>query len=278
MIIAGEFLSNILGHFISVSPDIYGVIFALAWSILVMVRLKTVAAVDLVMMGLFGATVTLLMIFSLPHVQFAHLTGFTPGYWFLPYGVIMFALSGANAVPIQRQLLVGREKLLRPAIITAVALVTLLYGAFAFMVVGVSGGATSPEAIAGLAGVVGSGVIFFGSLFGLMTISTSFLMISTTLYETFRLDYRLGSLGSWLLVIMPPLVFFWSGFRNFVDVIGLIGSVAVGILTIIILAAYKKAKKISLRTPEFTIVVPSAVTWAMILIFSAGIAYSLLVR
>jgi amino acid permease len=276
MIIAGEFLHNILSQYIAVNPDLYSIGFAVTWSLLVFVRLRTVAAVDLFMMCLFGAMVVVIAAFGASHIQWGNLQDITSAYWFLPYGIIMFALSGANAVPIQRELLAGREKLLRPAIITAVAVVSAMYLLFAFIVVGVSGDVTSPEALAGLYALMGPSIVVLGSFFGVMTISTSFLMMGTALYETFHIDYQLRALTAWFLVIVPPVVFFWSGLRNFIDVIGLVGSVSVGLLAIVTLAAYTKARRVPGRNPEFTLPMPSLAVWVLMSAFAVGIIYSLI--
>lgn len=277
MIIVGGFLHNVLSQYIAINPDLYGVIFAGVWSLVVFARLRTVASVDLFMMCAFGAVILLVFIFGIPNINPVNLQGVIWDFWFLPYGVIMFALAGANTIPLQRQLLAGRERILRPAIMTAVALVGILYLVFAFTVVGISGDITTPDALGGLFGFLGSGVILLGSVFGIMTISTSFLMMSEALYETFHIDYRVRPLWAWALVIGPPMLFFWSGLRNFIDVIGLVGAVAVGILSIIVLLAYLRGRSYRLREPEFTVPVPGFVVWMIVALFAAGIVYTVVV-
>ncbi len=274
MIIVGGFLHNVLSYYIAVNPDLYSLVFAGVWSLLVFARLRTVASVDLFMMCAFGAVILLVFLFGIPNIQLVNLQGVIWDFWFLPYGIIMFALAGANTIPLQRQLLAGREKLLRPAILTAVALVSILYLVFAFTVVGISGDITTPDALAGLFGVLGPAIIILGSLFGIMTISTSFLMMSEALYETFHVDYKVRPLWAWALVIGPPMFFFWSGLRNFIDVIGLVGSVAVGILSVVILLAYLRGRAYRLRDPEFTVPIPRWVVWGMIVVFAVGIIYA----
>ena len=107
--------------------------------------------------------------------------------------------------------------------------VGILYFVFSFTVFGISGDTTTPDAISGLVGHIGEKVIFLGSLFGVMAISTSFLMLSTALIEIFHLDYGMGRKISWLLVVFPPLVLFLGGLRNFIDVLSLGGGVGVGV-------------------------------------------------
>ncbi len=278
MILAGQFLHTVLSQYIAINPDWYAILFAAGWSLLVLSRLRVVATVDLVMAGLLVAVVAFIGVAGIRHVNWANFSGTLPEYWFLPYGIILFALSGASAIPIQRQLLTGRERLLKPAIITAVALVSVLYLIFAFTVVGMSGEATSPDALSGLYGIVGSGVLVLGSLFGVMTISTSFLMMATALYETFHIDYGIRRVSAWLLVIVPPLVFYGGGLRNFIDLIGLVGSVAVGILSVLVLAAYLRSRRFSLRAPEFTLPLPTIGIWFLMALFTFGILYALVVR
>ena len=278
MIIVGEFLHNVLSRYIAINPDWYSLIFAVGWSLLVLVRLRTVAVVDQVMMILFGLTVAIILGFGIPHINLGNFRQITWEYWFLPYGIIMFALSGANSIPLQRQLLTGREKLLRPAIITAVALVALLYLVFAFTVAGVSGEVTTPDAIGGLYDILGPGIVVLGSLFGIMTISTSFLMMAEGLHEMFHIDYKVPTISAWLMVIVPPLLFFGSGLRNFIDVIGLVGSVAVGLLSIIVLGTWLKSRRFVLRQPEWNLRLPAVTAWGLMIVFMAGIIYALAIQ
>ena len=154
----------------------------------------------------------------------------------------------------------------------------LVYLVFAGAVVGVTGDITTPEALAGLAGILGHGIVILGSLFGIMTIATSFVMMSTGLYETFRVDYHVSAIGSWLLVLLPPLLFFMSGLRNFIDVIGLVGSVSVGLLGVIVLAAWVKARRAPLRTPEWRLRIPTVLVWLVSATFAGGVIYALFVQ
>lgn len=278
MIIVGEFLHNVLSRYIAIDPDWYSILFAVGWSLLVLVKLRTVAVVDQAMMVLFGLTVAIILGSGIPHIDLGNFRTVTWEYWFLPYGVIMFALSGANSIPIQRQLLIGREKIMRPAIITAISITALLYLLFALTVAGVSGDITTPDAIGGLYDILGPAIVILGSIFGIMTISTAFLMMAEGLHEMFNIDYKIPAIPAWLLVIIPPLLFFSSGLRNFIDVIGLVGSVAVGLLSIIVLGAWLRARRFALRQPEWSLRLPAIVAWGLVLVFAAGIIYTLVIQ
>ncbi len=267
MIVAGGFLHNILSNFLAIDPQWYSIVFALAWSLLWLARVRTVAAVELILVGIYMLVIVGITIVGLGHITWSNLAGWTPDFWYLPYGILLFSFAGLSAIPIQRQLLAGREHLMRPAIMLAIGVVSVLYLVFAFTIVGISGDVTSPEAFAGLYGSLGSSVLVVGFLVGVLTISTSYVMLGTALYETFRIDYRLRALTSWLLAVAPPIVFFLIGLRNFIDVIGLIGSVAVGLIAIVLLLAYRRACRAW----------PWAV-WALITFFLAGMIYELFMR
>ena len=163
---------------------------------------------------------------------------------------------------------------MRPAIIAAMAFVAVLYVVFALVIVGVSGDGTSTEAFAGLYGFLGAPAIIIGSLLGVLTIATAYVMLGTALFEMFTIDYRQSSFLSWLLVLLPPVALYLSGFRNFIDILGLVGAVSVGMLAVLLLWAYLRARRMRLRTSELRLNVPTVLVWLLMLFFTIGIIYS----
>lgn len=267
LIVAGEFLHVILSNFLAIHMEWYSIIFALTWSCMWFLRVRAIAALEIILIGVYSLIILVITIFGFEHITWSNFTQWTPEYWYLPYGIILFAFAGLSAVPIQRQLLANRERLMRPAIICAVAIAAVLYLLFAFTVVGISGDVTSPEALAGLFNFLGSPIIILGALLGVMTISTSYVMLGTALYETFHIDYRMRVPSAWLLAVLPPILFFLIGLRNFIDVIGLVGSVAVGLLAILLLGAFLRARN------RYRMLV-----WPLMILFAAGIVYQLILR
>lgn len=267
LIVAGEFLHNILSNFLAIDPAWYGVVFALGWSLVWFVRVRTIAALEIVLIGVYAAVIVAIAVLGFGHVTWSNFTGWIPDFWYLPYGILLFAFAGMSAVPIQRQLLAGRERWMRPAIITAIAFAAALYLLFAFTVVGISGDTTTPEALAGLFGVMGAPIIILGSIVGVLTISTSYVMLGTALYETFHIDYRMRAPSAWLLAVAPPVLFFMSGLRNFIDVIDLVGAVAVGLLGILLLIAFLRARHRN-----------RILVWVLMTMFAAGVVYHLFLR
>ncbi len=278
MIVSGEFLHNVLSQFLAVNPQWYSIGFASMLSLMWFIRLRTMAVFEIVLVGLYASIIAVIAGIGFPHIQWDHITAWTPEYWHLPYGVLLFAFAGMSAIPLQRELLSGRERLMRPAIITAVSIVAVLYLIFAFTIVGISGDITSPESFAGLFGTFGMPVIILGSCLGLLTMTTSYILLGTALFETFHRDYRIRPIHAWMLTLVPPLLMFVSGLRNFIDVIGLVGAVAIGFQSVLVLIAYVRSRKNRLRTPEFNIPIPSLLVWCLALIFLAGVVFELMLR
>ena len=278
IIVFGEFAHNVLSNFVAVDPQLYSILFALVGALVWFARIRTFASIEIVLISLYFAIVILISIVALPHIDVRNFMSTIPDYWFLPYGVLLFAFSGSGAIAIQRQLLRGRERLMRPAIIAAMVFVAFIYLLFATIVVGVSGDITSPEALAGLYGLVPSIVVLLGSVLGMVTISTSYIALGTALYETYRMDYGISARWAWLFTVVPPLAFFWSGLRNFIDVIGLAGAGGSGLIYAILLIAYLRSRRVRLRTPEFHIRIPA---WAVVLLIAAlaaGSVYEIVLR
>ncbi|MEK7541677.1 MAG: aromatic amino acid transport family protein, partial [Patescibacteria group bacterium] len=85
--------------------------------------------------------------FLVKNIVPAHLSGARAEHFFVPYGVLLFALSGASVIPDLVTVLGRNGKKVRAAIITGSLIPAFLYFFFAYAVVGVTGAGTSEEAI-----------------------------------------------------------------------------------------------------------------------------------
>ncbi|MDO8669397.1 MAG: aromatic amino acid transport family protein, partial [Candidatus Buchananbacteria bacterium] len=240
--------------------------------------IKRISWVELFLVGLFVVVVFLILGIGINKIDLSNFNGVQPEFWFLPYGVLLFAFAGFSAIPIQRDILRGRENNLKKSILLAVLLAGALYLIFAFTVLGISGSVTTPDAISGLYEFLGGKIIFLGSLFGILAISTSFLMLGTAFMEIFQLDYKIPKFPAWLLVIVPPLVLFLGGMRTFIDIISLAGSVAIGLEGIVLTFVYIKSKSKGDRVPEYSLELPKFIYYLLIFMFGAGIVYALFIK
>lgn len=277
MIIAGDFLSNIFSSIIYISPATYSLVFFFVMSFLILAGIKRISWVELLLAVLFSLMIIIISAVGWPKINPANFSGIQKEFWFLPYGILLFAFAGFSAIPIQRELLGDKERFLKKAIILTVAFVSVLYFIFAFTVVGISGDITTPDAISGLYEFLGGKIVFLGSLFGILAVSTSFLMLGSAFLEIFNLDYGISRKLSWLLVITPPFILFLGGLRAFIGIMSLAGAVAIGLEGIIVILIYAKAKSKGDRVPEYSLELPKFIYYLMMLVFLAGIVYSIFV-
>lgn len=276
IIISGSFLFNIFISQIYVNPFVYSVLFFIFVASALLAGLKKVVWFELCMVSFFIFITVLIFGFGLPRIDAGNLTAFfNKEFWFLPYGVLLFAYAGFSAIPTQMELLGGKGEILKKAIWWGSLIPAALYFIFTLSVVGISGDTTSPDVVSGLAQFLDYRIVLLVSVFGLLAITTSFLALGFALIETFRLDYKFKSFYAWAMTVFIPFILFWFGVRNFIEVIALAGSVAVGIDGIILVVLYKKAKKSGQRQPEYSLNFPPWLLNLIIILFAIGAVYAL---
>ena len=275
IIIGGDFLAQLGGHIFAIQSLWYHLVFAILATIFVARGLKTVEKIDF---GMMIATIVLVASLSAVaiHTGDRQITFFEINhYWFLPFGVFLFALNGIPGLPLLREALIGKERLIRPAIILGTLIPAICYVAFAFAVTRISGEAVSPDAISGLGEILGKPAVIIGSIFGFLTSLTIFINMATALQESLYQDFSIK--GDWriLLVTGAPFLLYLLGIRNFIDVISLVGGVAISIDTILLVFVYISARKHGTRLPEYSIRYPNWFMYVLILFFALGAIYTI---
>lgn len=275
IIISGEFLSTIFFPWLGGSSFIYGLIFLAIGAFAIFKDLTLVKKLELGMSLILILIIFLIFFSGLPHLNISNLKIIDLKYFFLPYGVILWALAGGAAIPEIREILEADGKKYKKTIILGTIIPAILYSLFMFIVVGITGGATSPEAIEGLVGFLGRGIIFLGAFFGFLAAITSFFVLGIVLKKVFWYDYKINKTLSWFLVCSIPLIGFLLGLREFIPIIGFLGVVLGAMEGTIIILIYQKAKKAGNREPEYSLKIPKIVTYALIGIFILGLIYQI---
>lgn len=264
----GALLAYIIvaGHFIEALfslDNFYGsLIFFILSALVVFWGLKTISWLELLMSIFLVLAMLLIFIISFPHVQSINLS-LPISNFFLPYGVVLFALGGAVAIPEMAEMLRNNKKKLNISILLGNILPVILFIIFTIIVVGVTGLETSPEALIGLDQKIGNGIIKLGLLFGVIALFTSFISIGLNVKKVFWYDFKLNKHLSWLIACGVPVLVFILGMRNFIETIGFIGAVFGAINAIFIILIYKKVKK--------KFILPAI----LIIIFALGIIYEI---
>lgn len=238
-VLGGSFLYTMFAPLFGGNVWWYQLFFLLAGSGLVFLGRRVVNGANFVMtvalvlalLGLSGGALT--------GMRVEHLLTFDAAHVFTPFGVILFSLLGTTAIPEMGQYL-GKRGMpdLRHAIVggTLIALVCTLF--FGVAIVGLTGSLTTPDAISGAAGVLGSWVAYLGALTGFLATITSFIVVALALFQTFRGDYGHKSVAAWGLMAGPVFLLFFLGLRDLLTIIGGTGGIFLGLMCLSICLAY----------------------------------------
>lgn len=241
--------------------------------------IRSVSKFEFFMFILFIVTLLTIFFVSFPHVNTENLSGFNPQHLFLPYGVILFSLTGGiQAIPVMREMFRNKEKKLKKGIIAGTLIPIILYALFTFIVVGVSGDQTSSEAIQGLISKVDSPLLLIGALFGIMTVSTSFLIIGLYLRDTLIYDFNIKKMLSTLFVVVVPLLGLLLQQGDLIPMMAFVGTVLGAFENVVLIFIFKnsKMKEKADREPEYKIKIAEPFLYLLSFIFIAGLIYEII--
>lgn len=289
MIGVGRSLAAILGMQnsiivlgIAIPADLFlGLLFSAFASTIVYLGLAFIRKSELLMSAIVVTTITLICAFIFLKIDISNFASFNLTKIFVPYGVILFALAGAVAIPEMKEELIKNKKLLKKAIIVGTLIPIVLYTLFSFVIIGVCGPSTSEIATIYLGKHFGIVMIILGNLFAIFAMSTSFLTLGLGLKEVYNYDYKIKKCLSWALACLVPiilfiLVFFFIREEIFYKTIGLAGGVAMSIEGILLVIMFNRAKRRGERKPEYTIKRSAIISVVLIIIFALGLAYTIL--
>lgn len=274
LIVAGKFLELIFGNF----SDSFalGLAFWAVMSALVLRGIKTIGAMELFMTALLVLFTGMLFFSGAKSINASNFSGLNLGSFFLPYGVIIFALDGSFAIPEIRELLGISSKIYKRAIILGTLIPIFVYFIFMILIVGVSGPGTSEESLSGLSGSLGAGIVTIGAIFGLLAIATSYLVLGSNLKHTFQYDWKIKGWLAGLLVVSVPALIFIFGLQKFIEVISFSGAVFGAIIFIFTLLVYLKAKRHGDKQPGYVLNLPRVLVYGLIALFALGGIYEII--
>ncbi|MBU1131781.1 hypothetical protein KKC32_00825 [Patescibacteria group bacterium] len=265
----GAILSSLLGG----DKFVYSLIFFAAAAIVLFFGLNAVKVFELWLVVGFVIVIMVIWGASGGAIDISNYNYIDLSQWFIPYGVILFAMSGAASVVTMREILKQEERQLKKAVVLGTIIPIIIYIIFACIVIGVTGRNTTEVATVGLGNVIGPYMIIFGNLFAFFAIGTSFLTIGLIIRDFFHLDLKLSKFSSWIITMSVPLILFLAGIRDFIETIGIVGGFTVGFTSIIIIFTFWQAKKKGDRAPEFSLPKFKIAGWFFIMIFFLGMAY-----
>ena len=273
LLIGGGFLHSLLGQFFGGDRTFYTLILFIVGAALIYFGIRSISVIE--SLSLILLFVVLWLIFQKGSFLI-ETKNFLLGDWkyfFLPYGAILFSLSGTSLIPEVREMLGRRPQDLKKVIFWAIGIAVLVYALFILIIAGITGQNTTPDAITGLKNIFGNGLVGLALIFGFLTVFTSFLTIGLTLKKILWYDMGLKENLSWFLSCFVPLALFLAGLDNFIAIISLAGGVFLGLDVTLMILVYLKAKKQGDLKPAYSLNLSRFLIYALILFYALGAIY-----
>lgn len=239
LILGSEFFYLLAKDFFGGSFLIYVLLFFTAGAFFIYKGIKRIAQFEFAMLIVFFLILIFFFLKSLPFINFQHFTTFDSRYLTFPYGVVLFSLGGLAVVPEIKEMVERDRKTLKKVIVLGIIIAALSYLIFIFSFLGACGPKTTKNAISCFVPLINPKIILVGYLFGLITTFTSFITLGLTLKKMFSYDFKIPEKISWLIACFLPLIIYFLGAKNFLDVIGLTGAILLGTESILIILIYK---------------------------------------
>jgi membrane associated rhomboid family serine protease len=146
--------------------------------------------------------------------------------------------------------------------------------AFGYVVWGVTGSATTEDAVAGLRIALGGNITTLTAVFGFLAVATSYFAFALNLQSTFRYDYRLHKVPAWLLSVGIPIGIFYAGAQSFISIVSFSGAVFGGITAIIVALLYIAVTRRKL-VKEKPLKLPLSLAYVSIVVLGLGALYEM---
>ncbi len=196
---------------------------------------------------------------------------------FLPYGIILFALSGRVAIPAVINYFKKTNQPVSDAgksIILGTLIPALVYVLFIFGVLGLSG-VVSEDAVSGLIGVASPFILSLIGIFALVSLWDSYFIVGMDVRNSLMCDLKFPKVIAGATVVVLPILFYFFGLRKFLELASLIGGVFIAFEGAFICLMWLKSLK---RKTErvFLKKLSPAFAYILVLVFIGGLVYELM--
>ncbi len=274
IIATGIFANELFSPYFGGSAFVYANIFFFLAAIIVYRGLGFIAKTELLMTLFLLLVVGLIVWKSVPEISLANYLTLDWRYFILPYGALLFSLDGNASLPAIARLLDRDASAMKKVIVWGTAISAFVTLVFALVISGVSGEATSVDALSGVRGIL-DGIVALSLLFGLLCLATSFFGAADALKETLRRDFGLSRTISWAFAVSSPYFLYLAGIADLIEVIYFVGALGGGICALVIVRISVEMKRRG-QKPALLSASPRAIVHILLaLMFLAGMIYTL---
>jgi len=162
---------------------------------------------------------------------------------FLPFGPLLFALSGRAALSSIREGYKEKEYSLQnfqKAIRLGVVIPAIIYIVFVVAVIALSPAGVTPDAVTGLTALPAWGLAAIGIL-GLLAILDSYVLLGMEFAGVVSKDVRTSRTVSYLLLAIIPIAIYFLGSSDFLLLVGIAGGVFLAAESIMVILMGQRA-------------------------------------
>ncbi len=254
------------------SPLGWSIIFWSVGSLLVWGGLERVKKAEKILSLSVMTIITGIAFYLLPRGSMVHWSSIEMAHWWVPVGVILFALHALPAIGEAHALLPDQPKRFKKAVLIGSVTPLIIYLLFIVAVVGGMGSNVTEVATIGLGTTYGPIMAILANVFAVMAMSTGFMGLGTALKESFVWDFKVHRNTSIFLVVSVPLALFLLGLRSFVQILEVVGGVFISVEALVMVAVYVKARRnIAVAPPRplaWFVVIPVVAFFITMLIIS----------
>ncbi len=238
--LAGDFVRLVAPGVGDFAPYAFWIVASLTF----VVSLKRFANFEFAMTVAMALIVLILLFSGVVHGQELTLTPFNPSALFVPYGVVLFAISGRAAISAIYEYYEKRN-IPKNKLMSSISLGTIfpsfVYVAFIVAIFLLSRGPVSEDALTGLTDAPRYLLSLIGGL-GIFALWTSYFFLATEIRDIFRYDLKLSRTLSTLIVVTAPLWLYGLGLTNFMHLMAVVGGVFLALDSIFAISMYSKIK------------------------------------
>ncbi|MBI2013479.1 MAG: hypothetical protein HYS87_01485 [Candidatus Colwellbacteria bacterium] len=159
--------------------------------------------------------------------------------WLLPYGAVLFALSGRSAVTAVKEYFGEKgDKFAKPSIFAGTLFPVLLYAVFVIGVLGLST-TVSENALAGMdlaPSILIWALVVVGVLFSFWD---SYVFLGLELNSILKEDFKLKNLSK-VLVVLLPITLYFMGLQSFIVLVSVSGGIFLALESILVISMWLK--------------------------------------
>lgn len=276
LILGGQFIQNfaqIFGNNLNINDAtfIFWIIGAIGMTMGIrFIGISEVLGIILIIILIFAY-----LILGLPGLKLQNFVGFNLNNFFLPYGVLLFSLSGGSAIPeifnyfknrgISKEQINFKTPIILGSIISTILYLIFIIGAFGLFPNKIIPVDLIPDLL------TSNPILAIATnILGLVLILTSYFILGLSYRNVLFFDLKIKKVLSWIIPIFLPLVLFFFQNKGFINIIEFLGAFILAIETIITFIIHYLSQKRGSKTPAYQIKFPMIVRIILIVLLLIG--------